>query len=56
MTTPEAAKAIGVSRGTLAAYARNGIVRPFLTLPSGQHRWILEDLVQQLRALRERDE
>jgi predicted site-specific integrase-resolvase len=56
MTTTEAAKAIGIARGTLAGYVRRGWVKPFLTLPSGQHRWKLDDLVAQLRSLRERDE
>ncbi len=56
LTTTEAAKAIGIGRGTLAGYVRRGWVRPYLTLPSGQHRWKLDDLVAQLRALRERDD
>lgn len=49
LNTSEAAKAIGVNRGTLAKYARDGVVKPYLTLPSGQHRWRLPELLEQLR-------
>lgn len=56
LTTTEAAKAIGIGRGTLAGYVRRGWVQPFLTLPSGQHRWKLDDLVAQIRALTPRGE
>jgi predicted site-specific integrase-resolvase len=56
LTTTEAAKRLGIGRGTLAGYVRRGWVRPFLTLPSGQHRWKLDDLVEQIRALRDRDQ
>jgi predicted site-specific integrase-resolvase len=51
LNTSEASKAIGVSRGTLAKYVRDGVVRPYLTLPSGQYRWRLPDLLEQLRKL-----
>lgn len=56
LTTTEAAKALGIGRGTLAGYVRRGWVKPFLTLPSGQHRWKLDDLVEQIRALRDRSD
>lgn len=56
LNTSEAAKAIGVSRGTLAKYVRDGVVRPYLTLPSGQHRWRLPELIDQLRALRQSED
>jgi hypothetical protein len=41
---------------TLARYARQGLLTPALTLPTGHHRWDLDDIRAQLRALRERDE
>jgi DNA-binding transcriptional MerR regulator len=48
LTTSEAAKAIGVSRETLASYARRGLLRPAFRLPTGQLRWRLSSLEQQL--------
>ncbi|MGD9531063.1 helix-turn-helix domain-containing protein [Pseudonocardia sp.] len=54
LTTAQAAEHLGVDRRTLARYARQGLLRPKLTLPSGHHRWDLDELRQQLRALRER--
>jgi hypothetical protein len=48
LTTVEAAKAIGVSRATLASYARRGLLRPAFRLPTGQLRWRLSSLEQQL--------
>ncbi len=52
LTTTEAAQRLGIARSTLAKYAREGKVRPVLTLPSGQHRWRLPELIDQIRALR----
>lgn len=54
LTTAQAAQALGVSRRTLARYAERGQLTPTLTLPSGHYRWDLDDIRQQLRALRER--
>jgi predicted DNA-binding transcriptional regulator AlpA len=48
LTTSEAAKVIGVSRQTLANYARRGLLRPAFRLPTGQLRWRLSSLEQQL--------
>ena len=56
LTTTEAARRLGIARSTLAKYVREGKVRPVLTLPSGQHRWRLDDLMDQLRALRKQSE
>lgn len=47
-----AAKAIGVSRGTLARWWSEGTVAPALVTPGGHARWDIEDLREQLRALR----
>ncbi len=56
LTTAQAAKALGVSRRSLARYAERGQLRPTLTLPSGHHRWRLDDIRAQLQALRTRDD
>jgi DNA-binding transcriptional MerR regulator len=55
LTTAEAARAIGVSRVTLARYADRGWVEPTRVLPSGHRRWRLADLERQLRELRNTD-
>jgi hypothetical protein len=52
LTTAQAARWIGVSRRTLARYAELGWLKPTVTLPSGHHRWELEDLRRQVRELR----
>jgi hypothetical protein len=54
LTTAQAARWIGVSRRTLARYAELGWLKPTVTLPSGHHRWELEDLRRQVRELRQR--
>jgi predicted site-specific integrase-resolvase len=54
LTTAQAAEHLGISRGTLARYARDGLLKPTLTLPTGHLRWSLEDLRRQMRELRER--
>jgi predicted site-specific integrase-resolvase len=56
LTTAQAAAHLGISRGTLARYARDGLLRPTLKLPTGHLRWSLDDLRRQMRELRERDE
>jgi len=55
LTTAQAAEHLGISRGTLARYARDGLLKPTLTLPTGHLRWSLEDLRRQMREIRERD-
>ncbi|OZM77277.1 MULTISPECIES: helix-turn-helix domain-containing protein [Pseudonocardia] len=56
LTTAQAAEHLGIDRRTLATYARRGLLTPTLTLPTGHHRWDLEDIRRQLRELRERGE
>lgn len=53
MTTAEAAKYLGINRTTLARYAREGILKPTLRLPTGHLRWNLDDIRRQLDDLRE---
>ncbi|OLT06452.1 MerR family transcriptional regulator [Pseudonocardia sp. CNS-004] len=47
------ARALGISRRTLAHYAKTGQLEPTLVLPSGYYKWDLEDIRRQLRELRE---
>ena len=56
VSTGEASKALGISRRTLAEYARTGQLTPALTLPSGYHKWDVEEIRRQLRELRQRRE
>jgi predicted site-specific integrase-resolvase len=54
VTTAQAAKILGINRTTLGRYARQGLLRPTVVLPSGHLRWSLDDLRRQMRELRER--
>jgi excisionase family DNA binding protein len=56
LTIAQAAAELGISRRTLARYVEHGVIASALTLPSGHHRWNLEDLQRQLRDLRKRTE
>ncbi len=50
LTTTEAARAIGVSRGTLYRWWKGeGVVEPDSVTIGGQARWDLEDLRAQIR-------
>jgi hypothetical protein len=53
--TGDAAKAIGVGHSTLARWWQEGIVTPALVTPGGHARWDVDDLREQLRALRRGD-
>lgn len=44
---------MGLSRATLASYARRGLLKPRMVLPTGHYRWSLEDIERQLAELRE---
>lgn len=49
--TPDAAKALGISARTLQRYVKAGLVTPELTLASGQYRWNVEKLREQINAI-----
>lgn len=51
VTTAVAAKTFGLGKTTLNSWVRQGIVRPAYTTAGGQHRWLLDDLRQQLENL-----
>ncbi|MDF2975611.1 MAG: regulatory protein MerR [Actinomycetospora sp.] len=48
VSTPEAARALGISARTLQRYVTNGQVTPEITLPSGQYRWNVPKLRRQI--------
>lgn len=51
VTTPEAAKALGLSARTLQRYVAAGLITPDLTLPSGRYRWDVDKLRDQINAI-----
>ncbi|MGH3436347.1 MAG: MerR family transcriptional regulator [Sciscionella sp.] len=56
LPTGEAAKALGVNRGTLVRWWQDSLVTPQLVTAGGHARWNLEDLRRQLRDMRQRDQ
>jgi DNA-binding transcriptional MerR regulator len=48
VSTPEAARALGISPRTLQRYVKGGLVTPEITLPSGQYRWNVAKLRRQI--------
>jgi len=48
VSTPVAAKALGIGKTTLGVWAREGKVTPAYITPGGQYRWDLDDLRRQL--------
>jgi DNA-binding transcriptional MerR regulator len=54
ITTGEAAKEVGVDRGTLHRWWQEGIVEPSLVTAGGQGRWDIDDLRRQLDALKKK--
>ncbi|GAA4621106.1 hypothetical protein GCM10023108_52990 [Saccharopolyspora hordei] len=53
MTTGQVAKRLGISPRTLARYVREGLLKPSLTLPTGHHRWLWDDVLNQLKQQRD---
>ncbi|SFM39518.1 MerR family regulatory protein [Saccharopolyspora antimicrobica] len=47
------AKRLGITPSTLARYVREGLLEPSLTLPTGHHRWLWDDVVRQMQRPRE---
>ncbi len=56
MTTPVAARRLGISARTVQRYVKAGLITPDLTLPSGRYRWDVARLRDQFNALAKRDE
>lgn len=55
LTTPQAAKALGVTGRTLARYVQRGWLKPAVILPSGHYRWNMDEVSRQLEECRRRD-
>jgi excisionase family DNA binding protein len=53
LTTGELARELGVSRGAVVKWVRDGLIVPEFTTPGGHLRWDLEDVRRQVRELRE---
>lgn len=51
VTTPEAARALGLSARTLQRYVTRGLIVPHLLLPSGRYRWDVDRLRAEINAL-----
>lgn len=56
VSTGEAAKVIGVHRGTLTRWWQQGLVQPRFVTPTGYARWDLDDLRAQLQEWRLTDD
>jgi DNA-binding transcriptional MerR regulator len=51
VTTPEAARALGISARTIQRYVVAGLITPDLRLPSGRYRWDVAKLRDQINSL-----
>ena len=51
VTTPEAARRLGISARTLQRYVQLGYITPDLRLPSGRYRWDVDRLRDQINSL-----
>jgi excisionase family DNA binding protein len=56
LTTAEVAKLVGLSRRTLQRYHREGVIEPEYVTAGGHARWDPDRIIEQLRALRRKDE
>lgn len=56
LTTAQVAAELGVTPKTVLRYEERGWLTPERVLPSGHRRWVLEDVLEQLREQRQRDE
>jgi DNA-binding transcriptional MerR regulator len=51
VTTPEAARQLGISARTIQRYVQQGLIKPDLRLPSGRYRWNVGRLRDQINSL-----
>lgn len=56
VTTSELARALGLSLRSVQRYIAARQITPELTTPGGHHRWIVDDVREQLRRLRRADD
>jgi predicted site-specific integrase-resolvase len=54
LTTSDLARRLNLSTKSIYRYYRDGKITPEFTTPGGEHRWNVEDVKEQLRALRKR--
>ncbi|MGI5127267.1 MerR family DNA-binding transcriptional regulator [Pseudonocardia sp. CA-107938] len=50
VTTGQLAEELGVSRGAVNKWHREGLITPVLTTPGGHHRWDVDQVREQLSA------
>lgn len=51
ISSVDAARALGISARTIQRYAKVGLITPDITLASGQYRWNLDRLRDQINAI-----
>jgi DNA-binding transcriptional MerR regulator len=51
VTTPQAARQLGISARTIQRYVQAGLITPDLRLPSGRYRWDVDRLREQINSL-----
>jgi DNA-binding transcriptional MerR regulator len=56
IATGAAARELGIDRGTLVRWWQHGLVTPAIVTAGGHARWDLQELRQQLKDRRQRDE
>jgi excisionase family DNA binding protein len=56
LSTGEAARALRLNSRSISRWAKQGLIKPTFVTPGGQYRWDLDELREQLRTLRTRDE
>lgn len=54
VTTSELARALGLSPRSIQRYVQDELIRPEYVTPGGHYRWNVDNVLEQLRKLRER--
>ena len=54
VTTRELADVIGLSERTIQRYRKDGILRPKIVTRGGHARWDIDEVIEQLGALRDK--
>ncbi|MEU0467225.1 MerR family DNA-binding transcriptional regulator [Amycolatopsis sp. NPDC006131] len=55
LTSSQLAKALDVSRQSIARWAKDGMITPEFVTPGGQYRWDLEKVKAELRRARQNE-
>ncbi len=56
VTSGQLAEELGISTRTVSRYVREGLLTPTETTLGGHHRWDIDEVREQIRQLRQRDE